>query len=355
MFGCFYGVKTTPVAPVALPAAKAEPANYSKPMSKDEHKKVVDKINLLQTSWKAKVYDEYVGKSLKDLNSRAGIVRPHKLHQHQAHVEKKAFLSLKAERHLKQVRDSYPKDFDWRSVNGSDWLEPVMDQGDCGSCYVVSTMRMLSARHRIKTGDKVPFSISFPLYCSEYNQGCKGGYGLLVSRWSQDVGLVPATCAPYTTSGKCDFNCPAGDKRYRVENYRYVGGYYGKSTEANMMEELYQNGPMVVGVEPQSDFMYYTEGIYKSSPAPIVDPAHGWSRVDHAVLLVGWGEENGVKYWTIQNSWDEYWGEDGYMRIIRGQNDSAIESIPEAADVVVDEKKGARVQSLLMSQSEAVH
>ena len=44
--------------------------------------------------------------------------------------------------------------------------------------------------------------------------------------------------------------------------------------------------------------------------------------VDHAVLVTGWGEENGVKYWTIQNSWDNYWGEDGYMRIRRGDNDS---------------------------------
>ena len=112
-----------------------------------------------------------------------------------------------------------------------------------------------------------------------------------------------------------------------------------------MMQELHDNGPFVVGVEPKDDFMYYSDGIYQSGS--MQHSPDGWQRVDHAVLVTGWGEENGVKYWTIQNSWDNYWGEDGYMRIRRGDNDSGIESIPEAADVVVDETKGARVASFI--------
>merc|ERR1719421_213138 len=73
--------------------------------------------------------------------------------------------------------------------NGQNFLEPVMDQVDCGSCYVVSTMRMLSARNKIRLQepDALPFSISFPLYCSEYNQGCDGGYAFLTSKWSEGV------------------------------------------------------------------------------------------------------------------------------------------------------------------------
>merc|ERR1719272_2476620 len=69
-----------------------------------------------------------------------------------------------------------------------------------------------------------------------------------------------------------------------------------------------------------------------------------WERVDHAVLLVGWGEEDGQKYWKVQNSWGPDWGEDGFFRIAKGHDESAIESMAEAADVVEDEQNGRQVK-----------
>eukprot|EP00971_Amphidinium_carterae_P154282 3059795-Amphidinium_carterae.1 len=80
----------------------------------------------------------------------------------------------------------------------------VTTQGDCGSCYTISTVHMLTARHRIQKGDPeaTSFSVSFPLYCSEYNQGCDGGYGFLQSKWCEDVGLVPESCAPFSQGSR---------------------------------------------------------------------------------------------------------------------------------------------------------
>ena len=116
------------------------------------------------------------------------------------------------------------------------------------------------------------------------------------------------------------------------------------------MWELYLKGPMVLSFEPADDFMFYSDGIYQSaSPASNLKLIHQerenqpWERVDHAVLVVGWGEEDGKKYWRIQNSWGEDWGEDGFFRMVRDENESGIESIPEAADVIEDEQKGQRV------------
>merc|ERR1719502_159996 len=240
------------------------------------------------------------------------------------------------DRDLKKTEEALPDSLDWRDVEGRSFLEPVMDQGDCGSCYVVSTMRMLSSRNKIRLSepDALPFSISFPLYCSEYNQGCDGGYAFLPSKWSEDVGLIPATCARYTSAGKCEITCSEEEmgEKLRATNHHYVGGYYGGATASEIMKEL-QNGPVVVSLEPKSDLMYYQGGIYESTP----DEVHQeWERVDHAVLLVGYGGESGRKYWILQNSWGPEWGESGYFRMARGINDSGVESIAVAADVIAD-------------------
>jgi len=382
-FGCYYGTKVlahpaaprpTTVVPTPAHVNVVKSPAYDKNLDKDSQKKAVAKINkkisLLQLGWKAREMPKYFGRTMREVNDYAGIKRNEKQRNlHKEMIRQHAKQSSRSHSFLQrgpgthsQAPPKLPASFDWSNVDGKNYLEPVMDQADCGSCYAASSMRMLTARHKIRINNHtaVPWSINFPLFCSEYNQGCKGGYGILTSKWSRDVGLLPATCMRYNTAGSCKLECDLKTlkgKRYRADAHRYVGSWYGNSSVDMIKAELRKGGPLVLGLEPGEDFMFYSEGVYKSAASAKLTPAmkqnkknadEEWERVDHAVLLVGWGEDNGQKYWKIQNSWGPDWGEEGFFRIAMGENESGIESIPEAADVVEDEQSGAQVENFFV-------
>lgn len=77
---------------------------------------------------------------------------------------------------------------------------------------------------------------------------------------------------------------------------------------------------MVCGVEVTAAFENYTGGIFNDTTGAGAD-------IDHAISVVGYGVENGTKYWMIRNSWGSMWGEKGYVRLIRGTNNLGIESL----------------------------
>jgi cathepsin C len=369
-FGCYYATKVkelngSPALPSFLQHETTDEVMsgvYDAILDQSMQKSIVSKINMLQLGWRAREVPRWYTRSMRQVNNYAGIRRQTKTRE--SHREMLRQSAVSQPRSFVQrtglSRSELPAMFDWSNVSGKDFLEPVMDQQDCGSCYAASSMRMLTARHKIRTNntEAVPWSINFPLFCSEYNQGCKGGYGFLTAKWSRDVELLPATCMRYNTGGACKLECDLKKlpgKRYRVANHRYVGSYYGHSTVDSIKAEVLQGGPITVGLEPAEEFMFYSDGIYKSASggSPIVLHGPGnkeWLRVDHAVLLVGWGEESGQKYWRIQNSWGPDWGEDGFFRIALGIDESGIEFFAESADVVEDEQNGAQVNAFFKQQ-----
>lgn len=321
-------------------------AGYDKPMDTKWQQSVADALNFLQLGWTATVYHLFQNKTARELNRFAGVKHNRPVPQGgfrsslagkapTSHAAFSSFLGVRS----RVKRTSGHAAFDWRNKDGKDWLQPVVTQGDCGSCYTISTVHMLTARNRITKNDpsKEPFSVMFPLYCSEYNQGCDGGYGFLQSKWAEDVGLVPESCAPFAESTSCHalLDCDLGSTRFRATNHHYVGGFYGASDEARIREELVRNGPLVMSFEPKEDFMYYKGGVYKSGANKIHQE---WEQVDHAVLLAGYGEDKGQPYWSLQNSWGNDWGESGFFRIARGIDESGCESIVVSADVVEEDK-----------------
>jgi len=346
-YGCFVatkGVAAAVEAPVAMMSESFESrkspmealdailaANNEAPallqehtFTREEHQAHVDKINSKQTGWTAKVYDNLVNKSHKDLNKMSGIARAGVKKTKEA-AAAPSFLQLDRN---KVSYGEYPRDFDWRNKDGKNYVVAPVDQGSCGSCYVISSISMLSSRRKVLEDnvDAEPFSAQFPLFCSDFNQGCDGGYPELVAKWSHDVGLVPESCGSYNLGDQsCRLSCDVeSSEKYKVGEYGYIGGYYGASTEENMMEEIHNRGPVAIAIEPTDDFMYYNSGVYEHGSAIFTE--NEWTKVDHAVLITGWGEDDGKKYWRVQNSWGRQWGEDGTVRIKRGVDESAVEA-----------------------------
>lgn len=86
------------------------------------------------------------------------------------------------------------------------------------------------------------------------------------------------------------------------------------------MYELMTQGPVQAIMEIFTDFFMYSSGIYKKTNLAS-NSVTGY----HAVRIVGWGQEGGERYWRVANTWGTEWGEEGFFRIARGDNECLIE------------------------------
>lgn len=226
-------------------------------------------------------------------------------------------------------------------------MNTVHDQSACGSCWAVSTAAAAAERLCVKTGVDNIFLSSRDLLscCSGCGFGCEGGWPSSAWDYIRSTGLVTGSpsstnstlCVkyPFLTckhhvegSPQCSdysFDTPACQKScdadsswpvaYTQDKVKFSRSY-SVSGEENIKKDLYENGPMTFSYTVYEDFMQYKHGIYKH--------VSGKQLGGHAVVLTGWGVENGVKYWICKNNWNNSWGEPqgltqgGYFRIAMG-------------------------------------
>jgi len=224
-----------------------------------------------------------------------------------------------------------------KDVRTVDWhakgkVVPVRNQGQCGSCWAFSGSDAFASAVSIQTNTPPQlFSPQYLVDCditvdpemqklapnARPNKGCNGGNSVILYSWLRFNNHVLEKNYPYKgRNGRC--NKKAKKSPYHVN--LNLDQALDVATNIEQMKAVVTRGPAQIVVNGSSrSFQLYKGGIFS-------DPSCS-KETNHLVLLTGYGSEAGVPYWIIKNSWTEYWGEGGYMRIRMGANTCGIEEL----------------------------
>ncbi|XP_002971529.2 cysteine proteinase 7 [Selaginella moellendorffii] len=202
-----------------------------------------------------------------------------------------------------------PASIDWRARGA---VTPVKSLGNnCSDgSWAFATAAAVEGVHYIATGQLVDLSAQQLLDCDTAygNSGCSKGFPQNSFPYLEEgAGLHKEADYPFTgSSGSCK------KKDGLVVTIDGFDNLWGSSSDAEMVERVAKQ-PVTALVDGDADaFKKYKSGIFKG-PCSEDKPRL-------AVLIVGYGSEKGEDYWIIKNSWGTSWGENGYMRIQRGNH-----------------------------------
>ena len=202
---------------------------------------------------------------------------------------------------------SLPDSLDWRDRDGN-WVTPVKDQGQCGSCWAFSAVGQVEAWWKIYNNNpdfKIDLSEQFLLACSDAGNCEQGGRVDESLEFIKNNGIAYESDLPYAALS----NIPCSQTSVGWEEHAVYIPDWGYVTLDEAHVENIKNAvllhPLSVSFEVFDDFYSYKKGVYEH--------VHGESSGWHAVLITGWNDRE--KSWIVKNSWGDSWGDNGYFRI----------------------------------------
>ncbi|XP_004713618.1 cathepsin F [Echinops telfairi] len=221
---------------------------------------------------------------------------------------------------VKMPNDPAPPDWDWRPKGA---VTKVKDQGMCGSCWAFSVVGNVEGQWYLNQGSLLSLSEQELLDCDKVDKACMGGIPSNAYEAIRTLGGLE-TEEDYSYRARMQACSYSADKA-RV--------YINDSLELSQNEHklaswLAKNGPISVAINAFG-MQFYRHGI--AHPLrPLCSP---WL-IDHAVLLVGYGNRSSDLFWAIKNSWGTDWGEEGYYYLHRGSGACGVNTM--ASSAVVD-------------------
>ena len=187
-----------------------------------------------------------------------------------------------------------PTSVDWRTKGA---VTAVKDQGQCGSCWAFSTTGSLEGLSYLSGKGLQSFSEQQLVDCStsEGNQGCNGGLMDYGFEYVESNGITLESKYPYTA---VDGSCSTQGGAFRIGGYNDVPAGNVAQLAAAAAKQ-----PVSVAVDA-NNWQLYSGGVFSDCS----------DSLDHGVLLVGYTADA----WIVKNSWADSWGENGYIRLKRG-------------------------------------
>lgn len=202
----------------------------------------------------------------------------------------------------------------------------IKNQGDCGSCWAIASASVLEAHYEIYKGKPRTFSAQQIVACTPNPRhcggdgGCKGATAELAMEWVLKHGCPEDS---ESSDGVCVRGRPTLEMAQMLSDGNVAPaastslGMTGwetlpKNQYEPLARALAERGPVAVSVAADQWFNYES-GIFNNCGKDAI--------IDHAVVALGYGEESGTKYWVIQNSWGQEWGENGHIRLQRHDGD----------------------------------
>jgi C1A family cysteine protease len=200
---------------------------------------------------------------------------------------------------------SVPASVDWVTAGA---VTPVKNQGSCGSCWAFSSTGAIEGANFVKNNKLVSLSEQQLVDCAGIkagygNMGCNGGMMDSAFGYAEDYSMdLEADYAYTAVQGTCEASQHTG--QIKVTKFVDV-----TTNSPSQLQAAVAQQPVSIAIQAnQLAFQLYTSGI--------LDGKCG-DALDHGVLLVGYGTDNGTDYWKIKNSWGPTWGEKGYIRVVR--------------------------------------